>query len=163
MCLECGLCCNGVIFADVKLRREDDRTRLEALGLPIHVRLRAPRFRQPCVALDGCVCKIYAERPQYCREFECFVLKNLQAARLDMRGAKRLVRLARGRADKIQKLLESLGDTDTTTALNQRFRQTGRRLEKLGLDARTSEIYGQLTLAMHGLNLLLAESFYAVP
>jgi len=156
------MCCNGVIFADVKLQRDDDRASLAALGLPIEVRLRAPRFRQPCAALDGCVCQIYADRPKYCREFECYLLKNLEAGRLNMPGAKRVIRAARGRARKVEKLLESLGDTDTTIALSQRFRRTARRLERVGLDARTGDLYGQLTLAMHGLNLLLAESFYAV-
>jgi Fe-S-cluster containining protein len=156
------MCCNGVIFADVKLQRDDDRASLEKLGLPIEVRLRAPRFRQPCVALDGCVCKIYADRPKYCREFECYLLKNLQADRVDLASAKRVVRTARGRVRKVQKLLESLGDTDTTMTLSQRFQRTARRLEQVGLDTRAGDLYGQLTLAMHGLNLLLAESFYAV-
>jgi Fe-S-cluster containining protein len=162
LCLECGLCCNGVIFADVKLQREDNRARLEALGLPVEVRLRAPRFRQPCEALDGCFCRIYGERPKYCREFECYILKNLQANRLDMKSARQVVRTARGRALKVAKLLESLGDTETTVSLSQRFRRTARRLEQLGLDPKQAELYGQLTLAMHGLNLMLSESFYAV-
>src|SRR5437868_1476023 len=89
LCLECGLCCNGVIFADVRLQRGDDPGRLRALGLPIATPhapssasplrktggVPAPRFAQPCAALDGCRCRIYADRPAYCRQFDCLLLK----------------------------------------------------------------------------------------
>src|ERR1041384_8180337 len=35
LCLECGLCCNGVIFADVQLEPADDAARLQSLGLSL--------------------------------------------------------------------------------------------------------------------------------
>lgn len=81
---------------------------------------------------------------------------------MDMKSARQVVRTARNRVRKVAKLLESLGDTDTSLSLSQRFRRTARRLEEVGLDPKAGELYGQLTLAMHGLNLMLSESFYAV-
>src|SRR6266581_3782971 len=86
LCLSCGLCCNGVIFADVKLQPSDDASRLRALGLRIstpHSKFRTPTFDQPCAALGGCRCRIYAERPRYCREFECVLFKSVKAGRLE--------------------------------------------------------------------------------
>src|SRR6266481_7889876 len=83
LCLSCGLCCNGVIFADVKLRRGDDPAHFQALGLPITCsggrKPSAAGFPQPCVALDGCRCCIYDQRPRYCRKFECLLLKSVNA------------------------------------------------------------------------------------
>src|SRR5437899_7968072 len=90
LCLECGLCCNGVIFSDVKLQAEDDAFRLRRLGLSVaspSSGVEVGRFRQPCSALDGCRCTIYADRPKYCREFECLVLKGFRRGRLQAAGA----------------------------------------------------------------------------
>ncbi len=35
LCPNCGLCCNGVLFADVELRKGDDAKRLMKLGLSL--------------------------------------------------------------------------------------------------------------------------------
>src|SRR4051812_25402442 len=103
LCLTCGLCCNGVIFADVQLQPGDDATRLEALGLSLKnfpkqksaqtsisdsnaVSLKI-KFSQPCVAFDGCRCRIYADRPKYCREFDCALLKCVNAGEVKTAGA----------------------------------------------------------------------------
>jgi Fe-S-cluster containining protein len=172
LCLECGMCCNGVIFGDVKLRPRDNPDRLEALGLPLVLgrgsrkatatqpEVRNYKFAQPCAALDGCRCTIYAERPEYCRGFECMVLKQFTAGRLKTGPALEIIGRARRRVEKVNRLLDTLGDSDPQAALSTRFRRTGRRLERVGLDSETADTYGQLTLAMHDLNLLLAESFY---
>ena len=177
ICLACGLCCNGVIFADVKLQPGDDPAKLQSLGLPLSFgsrqsqeakssssippsALRTPHFTQPCTAHDGCHCGIYPDRPRYCREFECKLLKSVQAGLTRSDAALGLIRTARRRADKVRRLLRHLGDTDEATALGVRFRRTTKRLEKLGLQGTKAEAYGQLTLAFHDLNLLLSEAFY---
>ena len=54
LCLECGLCCNGVIFADVQLEPEDDARRLRSLGLKFAANRKSQivnhKFAQPCAA-----------------------------------------------------------------------------------------------------------------
>jgi uncharacterized protein len=164
LCLECGLCCNGVIFANGQLQPGDDAARLKALGLRFSLKGRAPtagrKFLQPCAAFDGSRCNIYCERPQYCREFECLVLKNAQTGRLELKAARRVVRLARQRAETVKRLLRELGDADEQTALSVRFRRVKRRVETGVLDENTADLFGQLTLAVHDLNLLLSDAFY---
>ena len=157
LCLECGLCCNGVIFADGQLQSRDDAARLRLLGLAL---LKNEKFRQPCAAFDGCRCRIYSERPNYCREFECLLLKSVRDGRTRPGAAVRIVRTARRRVQKVKTLLRELGDDDEGVALNKRFRRMQRRLEKTALDERTAEVFSRLTLAVHDLNLLLAEAFY---
>jgi Fe-S-cluster containining protein len=164
VCLACGLCCNGVIFADVKLH-SGEAARLEAHGLTssrpaLTEGGRASKLPQPCAALDGCRCRVYAERPRYCREFECLLLKNLRAGRLGADAALRVIRTARERAEKVRDLLRALGDNDEPTALSIRFRRMTRRLEQLSLEDDTADLYGQLTLAVHDLNLLVRDAFY---
>jgi len=72
-----------------------------------------------------------------------------------------VIRSARAQSRKVRKLLRSLGDTDETAALADRFRQTTRRLERANLDEEAVEHYRQLTLAFHDLNLLIQEAFYS--
>ena len=164
LCLQCGLCCNGVIFADVKLHADDDPRLLQSLGLEIqrpNSGARKPRFKQPCTALEGCRCRIYSERPHQCRHFECLLLKSVMAGRASFAEALGIIRSARERVDLVERLLADLGESDKQTALAARFRRTAKRLEKAGFDETTAEQYGRLTLAVHELNLLLSQSFYA--
>jgi len=167
LCLECGLCCNGVIFADVQLLPEDDVEKLRSLGLAFarhrKSKIRNEKFKQPCTAFAGCRCTIYSERPQYCRRFECLLLKNVKAGRTDATEASRVVRSALRRIQRVKRLLRELGDADEGTALSQRFRRIKRSLESGPLDTNAAQKFGELTLAVHDLNMLLAESFYPGP
>ena len=171
LCLACGLCCNGVIFADVRLQPGDDAERLRSLGFPLEPlgprqgaeagrSSHALRFCQPCAALEGCRCRSYAERPRHCRDFECVLLKSVRAGRTSRNAALGIIRAARGRAAEVRRLLRQLGDTDEQLPLSSRFRQTARRVEQQGLDEDAAELFGRLTLAVHDLNLLLGDAFY---
>jgi hypothetical protein len=174
ICLECGLCCNGVIFADVQLQPGDLPDRLRELGLKLLARAKkakpppsaesAPaqaqyRFTQPCAAFDGC-CRVYADRPHYCRAFECALLKSLQAGRIERSKAQRVIQTALRRADKVRKLLGRLGDNEETLALSKRFQRVQRRMEAGPVDEETGDFYGELTLAVQDLNVLLSDAFY---
>jgi Fe-S-cluster containining protein len=165
LCLECGLCCNGVIFANGQLQPEDDAQRLRALGLRLaktdpKSEIRNPKFLQPCTAFDGCRCKIYTDRPIYCRKFECLLLRDVKAGDLETAAALRVIREARRRVDKVKKLLRELGDADEHIALSVRFHRMKRRLETSELDEERADRFGDLTLAVHDLNVLLSGRFY---
>jgi len=165
LCRECGLCCNGVIFADVQLRRGDNAARLRALGLAFAQKSKAgaEKFKQPCTAFAGCECKIYSERPTYCRQFECLLLKSVKAGETNSDDAVRVIRSALRRVKKVKRLLEQLGDTDDSVALSKRFQRIQRKLEATPLDRESAQAFGELTLAVHDLNMLLAEKFYPAP
>lgn len=167
LCLECGLCCNGVIFADGQLQPEDDAPRLRSLGLTFarnsKPETRNPKFIQPCACFDGCRCQIYSERPKYCREFECLLLKSVKSGRTDTAAASRIIRNARQRVEKVKRLLRDLGNSEESLALSKRFRKVKRQMESRALDDETAEKFGELTLAVHDLNVLLSEAFYPAP
>jgi Fe-S-cluster containining protein len=163
LCPVCGLCCNGVIFANLALQPSDGVARLRSLGLPVcnpHSALRPPHLAQPCAAFDGCRCRVYADRPKYCRQFECVLFQSVKAGHTEPAAALRIIRTARARADKVLRLLRALGDADEHLSLSARFRRTGKRLQEQALDEETADTYGQLTLAVHDLNLLLGDAFY---
>ena len=174
LCLACGLCCNGVLFKDVELQPVDDAERLRSLGLPIREARRAQskhgnskpetrnsKFPQPCAALcEGNHCRIYSERPARCREFECALFKSVAAGQTELAAALKTIRAAHQRADEVRRLLRALGDADEHLALSLRFKRTRRQLEAGGFDDASADTFGELTLAVHALNVLLSSRFY---
>jgi Fe-S-cluster containining protein len=164
LCLECGLCCNGVIFADVELQPIEVNNLRSKVHIPVtRAKSGQPgiaKLPQPCAAFDGCRCRIYAERPTYCRQFECLLLKNVRAGRLERAAASRIVRTAKERAEKVRTLLRELGDADEQSALSLRFQRAAKRYEKAPLANGKADIYADLTLAVHDLNMLIRDAFY---
>ena len=166
LCLNCALCCNGVLFKDVELPPGDTAKKLRGLGLPIPVSRSTAgvsRFPQPCSALNGCHCRVYADRPLRCRQFECALFKSVASGETEVAVALRVIRDARKRAEKVSSLLRELGDGEESLALSLRFKRAKRRFESSEVDDITAEIFSRLTLAVHDLNLLLHEKFYPPP
>jgi hypothetical protein len=163
LCLACGLCCDGSLFDNVRLGPGDDPARLKTLGLPVFLsRARTPvaLFRQPCAALcTDRSCRVYADRPQQCRSFECGVYKDAAAGRIGSAAALRLVKRARRQADNIRRLLRQLGDTDEHRSLGDRFRGVQQRLGT-GATGATADTFAELGLAVHAFGLLKHEKFY---
>ena len=79
LCTRCGLCCDGTLFADVELVGQAEIARLEIMGMEVENEDRnTGLLSQPCAALRGTRCGIYAHRPKCCRVFECHLLQNTQ-------------------------------------------------------------------------------------
>jgi len=163
LCAACGFCCNEVIFANVKLQQGDDASRLRQLGLPLKQSTGGSsiRFSQPCVAHEGCRCRIYPDRPVYCRGFDCLLLQSVKTGGVDAADALRIIRQAQKLVTEVRKLLIELGDTEERKPLRARFRDVCRRLEGASCGTEEAMVFGRLTLAIHDLNLLLAERFYS--
>lgn len=74
LCRRCGLCCDGTLFAWVPLSATE-ATQLSKLGLAVVPREGGSMaLRQPCSALQGKDCRVYAHRPAPCRSFRCHQL-----------------------------------------------------------------------------------------
>ena len=155
------MCCNGVLFRDVELQPGDDAKKLATLGLPIERLKTKSRFPQPCAALGAdCRCRIYPHRPQRCRQFDCALLQAALAKKTSIVSALGTIQQAHRRAEKVRRLLRALGDQDEHIALSLRFKRTRRRIESGEIDADTAGAFGELTLAVHSLNVLLSQKFY---
>jgi len=121
LCPKCGLCCNGVLFADVELRKGDDVQRLAELGLSLEKKGRHRAFAQPCACFDGTLCQIYNERPKRCRTFECGLLKRVQAGELGADAALETIAQAKHQVKKVCELLRCTGSDDERLALSKRY------------------------------------------
>lgn len=106
LCLSCGLCCDGTIF-DVVPLTERERVVVTRLGLPIIERASGPAMPQPCEALDGLACQVYASRPAPCRAFHCALYDAVGADEVDLSEALAVIREAHGR---LAELARRIGD-----------------------------------------------------
>ncbi len=161
LCLRCGLCCNGVLFRDVELQRLDQSAAFRAAGLTLVRRRGTTVLPQPCAALGPDLkCRVYASRPNRCRDFECALLKDVASGKLDLPSALKTVSLARQRAAKVVSLLRLAGDSNDDQPLTRRFQQVQRRCEAGQLPDAAVDAFGELTLAVHSLNVILSTRFY---
>ena len=78
LCIDCGLCCGGLVFEDVELRDAEEALTMESLGLAVEEEEDGFFLVQPCRALNGTQCRVYEHRPECCRRFECLLLKDYQ-------------------------------------------------------------------------------------
>jgi uncharacterized protein len=157
LCLACGLCCDGTLFADVKLQPGDDPQRLRAAGLPVP---RSGCCRQPCAAFRGQRCTVYELRPVHCRRFECLLIKDATAGRISAAAALRTIQRTRTAAQEVRRLLRQLGDVNENLSLSLRMRRTSSRMQQGTVRAEEAASYGCLTVAYLKLTSLLSKRFY---
>jgi Fe-S-cluster containining protein len=159
LCPNCGLCCNGVLFADVELRAGDDAKRLAELGVSLMKKGGKLAFAQPCACFDGKLCTIYADRPKRCRTFECGLLKRVQDGELDADAALKTIALAKRQAEKVRVLLRQLGQKDEQLAMTKRYALAMSAPIDLSDHETDSERRGELMLAVDELMQLFHRSF----
>jgi hypothetical protein len=159
LCPHCALCCNGVLFADVRLQAGDVPQRLASLGVALQTRGKLTRFTQPCSCLEGKLCRIYDERPTRCRTFECRVLQRVQAGEVTERAALKSIQNALRCAEKVRSILRELGDTDESVPLSRRYQRMMREPVDLSAEPRLIDLRGELMMAVAELVSVLEREF----
>lgn len=106
LCKACGLCCNGHLFIQTKLRPAE-LDPAEALGLRVFRADPTQRgFSQPCPLWQG-MCTIY-DSPHYphaCRAYKCKLLKEVLAENTSLPEALARIEQAKGLIDEMEALL----------------------------------------------------------
>jgi Fe-S-cluster containining protein len=160
LCPNCGLCCNGVLFADVELRAGDDARRLAKLGLTLEKKGRGKlAFAQLCACFDGKLCGIYTDRPKRCRTFECGLLRRVQAGGLEADAALKTIAQTKRQAEKVRVLLRQLGQNDERLAMTKRYAEAMNAPMDLSDHETDTERRGELMLAVDELMRLLQRDF----
>lgn len=125
LCTNCGLCCDGTLFADVELVGQAEVARLEIMGMEIENEDRnMGLLSQPCAALRGTRCGIYAHRPKCCRVFECHLLQNAQRGAVTVERALEQIADAREQIRQVRALLGRLGSRDEGLPIKERCAET---------------------------------------
>ena len=125
LCTNCGLCCDGTLFADVELVGEAEIARLETMGMAVDEEdTNRGLLSQPCAALRRRRCVIYAHRPKCCRTFECHLLQNAQLGTVTVERAMEQIAVARNQIDRVRDLLDRLKNRDKDLPLKERCEET---------------------------------------
>lgn len=159
LCPACGLCCNGVLFGDVELQRGDDAAQLAALGVPVESKGRKKIFKQPCSCLVNGLCRIYDQRPQRCRSFDCRVLQRVQQDEMTLSAAHSAIRTAKEQAEDVLRLVRALGDTNESQPLSRRYAAIMAQPMDFAGDESQLEMRGELMLAVARLAETLERDF----
>lgn len=121
LCTRCGLCCDGTLFADVELTGRAEAARVEIMGLEVEDEgAGAGLLSQPCAALKGRRCGIYAHRPKCCRVFECRLLQDARRGAVTAGRAVEQIADARAQIRRVRELLARLGQRDSRLPLKER-------------------------------------------
>ena len=159
LCPNCGLCCNGVLFADVELQPGDNAGRLIDLGMSLKKKGMTRAFAQPCHCFDGKLCPIYADRPKRCATFDCGLLKRVQSGAMPAPDALKRIADSKKLVEKVRRLLHLLGDKDEQLALTKRYGKVMSQPIDLSTDEDTGESRGKLMLAVNDLMHVLQREF----
>jgi len=159
LCSACGFCCDGVLFGDVELQREEDLLQLAERGLVLFRRRRKDCFNQPCACFDGKWCQIYAIRPRRCRAFECQSLKSVQAGKITVSAALHNIAKARRQREVVRKLVRKLGQNDEKIPLNRRYAAVMAEPIDLMVDDERVERRSELMLSVERLEKILSRDF----
>lgn len=121
LCTRCGLCCDGSLFADVELAGPTEAVGLEVMGLEIEDDDAGGELLvQPCAALQGKRCGIYAHRPKCCRTFECRLLQDVRRGAVALERASEHIAEALKRIGRVRELAAELGQHDGRLPLKER-------------------------------------------
>lgn len=160
LCPNCGLCCDGVLFADVELRAGDDAARLAQLGLAVAKKGRRKlAFAQPCACFDGKYCEVYRERPGQCRLFECGLLKKVNAGKMKVESAVKTISEAKTLAEQVRALLRAFGKSPDRQAMSHCYSDAMSSPIDLSSGENSMERHAELMRAFGGLMRLLEKDF----
>jgi len=167
LCLSCAICCNGVLFADVRIPQPAQARALCRAGLAVRRSRRSdatPALPQPCPALrPDNQCAFYHLRPARCREFECALLQKLISGAVDLPEARRIVAMTLENAGQVRQGLRALEETHEEWPLARRFRRVKRSFARREITEQAAATYADLTLDVHRLNMTLRHHFYPEP
>ncbi len=159
LCLACGLCCNGVLFKDVELKRGDDPKKLERLGIPLKAKGNKQCFPQPCACFQSNNCTIYHDRPNRCRKFECHVLMRTRRQELRPEAALRVIRKALRDSENVRGLLVELGQADEHLSMTERYASVMEQPIDMSAGEERTERRAELMMAVQQLMHLLQTEF----
>jgi len=158
LCTRCGLCCDGSLFADVELAGPAESAGLEVMGLEIEDE-DGGLLVQPCGALQGKRCGIYAHRPECCRTFECRLLQDVRRGAVGVERAGELVAEALKRVRRVRELAAELGQRDGRLPLKERCAGALALAGEAGANPALNRKRAELKAGMNALEELLRMRF----
>jgi Fe-S-cluster containining protein len=161
LCTRCGLCCDGSLFADVELASRDEASTLEIMGLEIEDADddEVGFLLQPCGALKGKRCSLYAHRPDCCRTFECRLLQEVQRGAVSVDRAQAKISDVVRRIERVQQLIAEFGAGEERLPLKERCSEALARAEESKAKPRMNRKRAELQAAMAAVERMIQKTF----
>jgi hypothetical protein len=162
LCTRCGLCCDGSLFADVELAGPAEAAGLEVMGLEIEDDdAGGGLLVQPCGALQGKRCGIYAQRPECCRTFECRLLQDVRRGTVGVERAGEVIAETLKRIGRVRELAAALGQRDARLPLRERCAEALALDDDTGLNPALGRKLAELEAEMAVVEELIRKRFLA--
>ncbi len=160
LCTRCGLCCDGSLFADVELAGVAEAAGLEAMGLEIEEDdTNGGLLVQPCGALRGKRCGIYAHRPECCRTFECRLLQDARRGTVSVKQATEQIAETLQHVGRVRKLAAELGQRDARLPLKERYADALALADEAGANPSQAQKRAELEAEMGAVERSITERF----
>lgn len=114
LCMACGLCCDGTLFAFAVIAPDEDVTRLERAGITT-IHGDGKTFALPCRSFDR-VCTIYqGSKAKVCGEYVCELLQRHGVGTISYEQAREIIRQAKTQKEKTLSSFSAIyGATEST-------------------------------------------------
>jgi uncharacterized protein len=161
LCIRCGLCCDGSLFAEVELANGNEASALEVMGLEIEDADEddAGLLLQPCGALKGRRCGIYSQRPDCCRTFECRLIQEVKRGMVGIERAKEKIAEALKRIGRVRELVVQLGTGNERLPLKEHCVEVLALSEAATAGPAMKRKRAELQAAMTSVERLVQETF----
>jgi uncharacterized protein len=163
LCTQCGLCCDGSLFADVELAAGRETSGLEVLGLDVEDAEDDVNglLLQPRGALKGKRCSIYPHRPSCCRSFECRLLQQVKRGAVSIDRAKETIAKTLSQIEAIRGLIGQLcgKHADEQLPLKERVAEALAISEEFATGQKQSQIRMHLQNAMSSIEKVIHGTF----
>lgn len=161
LCTQCGLCCDGSLFADVELANAKEASALEVMGLEIEDDDEDDHgvLLQPCRALKGKCCSIYTHRPSCCRSFECRLLQETKHGTVSVAQAMTKIAETLQQIKRVNELIGQLDQRHANLPLKERCDEALALSENSATDPEVKSKRTELQAAMIVVETLLQKTF----
>lgn len=160
LCIRCGLCCDGSLFADAELAVRET-TALEVLGVEIEDadEDEPALLLQPCAAFKRKRCSIYPHRPNCCRTFECRLLKQVESGAVSVDRAKETIANMLKEVGRVKVLIAQMGQRDERLPLKERLSEALTLSLKITDDPQINRKRADMKVAITRIQSLLQQTF----
>jgi uncharacterized protein len=107
LCIDCGLCCDGTMFAATDFTEDGEVASLRSLGAVLINDSGSRFFLQRCPGFNGSSCSVYESRPHKCSSYECALLRSTSSGETPVDDARRTIDRARSLAEAVRARIDS--------------------------------------------------------
>lgn len=159
LCLDCGLCCTGVLYARVDMKTPEEEALAEELALPVVTNDAGKQtMLQPCRCYVDGQCSIYERRFSTCRTYRCALLKNVEAGAVPAREALAVIAQARELLGALYRIMDVDEARQKELTIWGRVASYLKERNVIGSPERTAA-HAKLLLTMRALSLLCHRHF----